>query len=127
MSKTSRRVNPLQPVFGERQSFEEGRCDPERMNGRTDIVKKTRRGQFCRARSAAYGVARFQDTNRMPGAGNFYGRSKPVWARSDDDCIELHRLIVYARPAQARAMPIAPANHARWVVMVHSCTLSQRA
>ena len=69
-------------------------------------MKETRLRQFCCARSAAYRVPRFQDTNGMAGAGNFYGCRKAVRARADNDGIEFHRIIVYTGPAP----PAARAN-----------------
>src|SRR6266567_5578704 len=39
-------VNPLQPKLLERQRAEECRAKPQRVNGRADIVYKTRQGEF---------------------------------------------------------------------------------
>src|SRR5262245_25595350 len=69
------------------------------MNGRANVVSETGKRQFCRARSTSHRVARFEDANGASGAGHFNTRGKTVRARPDDDCVELHRRIVYERIA----------------------------
>src|SRR6266571_5316946 len=68
------------------------------MNGRANVVSETGKRQLRRARSAPHRVSRFEDANGASGAGHFNTRGKTVRARPDDDCVKLHRRIVYAAP-----------------------------
>jgi hypothetical protein len=60
------------------------------MNSGTNVVVKARHRQFRRSRSAAYSVARFQDTDRVTRSCDFNGCGKPVRAGADNDRIEFH-------------------------------------
>src|SRR2546428_11917894 len=87
------------------------------MNGRANVVSETGKRQLRRARSAPHRVSRFEDANGASGAGHFNTRGKTVRARPDDDCVKLHRRIVYAALIAAAAAPIAAApSQARGVV-----------
>jgi hypothetical protein len=53
------------------KSVEKRRGYRERMYRRTDVVKKAGQRQFCSSSSSSDLIARFQDTDGMPRAGNF--------------------------------------------------------
>ena len=57
------RVDPLQPVFRERQSTKERRCDRHRVNGGADVMNEPRQGERCGSRATSDDVGRFHDQN----------------------------------------------------------------
>jgi hypothetical protein len=83
-------MDPLQTVLGKRKRSEERGGDPKRMNGRTNVMMEAGHRQFRSSRSAAYCLARFQNTNRVTRACDFNGRRQAIRARADNDHIEFH-------------------------------------
>jgi len=113
VSQCRGRLNPFQTMLCKWKRIEEwgGHC--ERMNGRANVVSETGKRQLCRARSSPYPVSRFEDADGASRAGHFNTRGKTVRTRPDDDCVELHRRIVYAPIAAAAAPIAAEPNQAR--------------
>jgi hypothetical protein len=63
------RLDPVEPVLGERQRPKQRRRDPERMDRRADVVDEARQRQLGRAASASDRVGCFEDAHRAAGAG----------------------------------------------------------
>jgi len=69
MGKRNFRLNPSETESREWKRFEKGGTGGEWVNGRTNIMDKSRQRQLGRARAAADGGVGFQHENRMSGAG----------------------------------------------------------
>ncbi len=82
------RLNPFQPVPGQRQGLEKRRPEGQRMDGRAEVVDKAGQRQFARTRAAAEGGLRFEHADAATGLREGYGGGQAVRARADHHGIQ---------------------------------------
>jgi hypothetical protein len=124
MRELDRRVDPLEPVLGEGQGPEEGRCDAGRVKGRADVVDEARQRQLGRARSPAEGVRSLPDENPLARPCELDRRGEPVRPAPDDDrVVAAGYAPTPATPARREERPsrtISRAITSRWISFVPS-------
>jgi hypothetical protein len=80
MCQHRRRLDPLEPMCGERQRPEQRRRHRERMNGRADVVDEARERELCRASAAAGESIRFEDDDLSAGLRDDDRGRETVWS-----------------------------------------------
>ena len=85
------RLDPGQPMFGERESRKERRQDPERMRGRADVVVESRQRQLCGAGAAADRIGRLEHEHRRAVARQLDRGREAVRATPDDHGVQACR------------------------------------
>ena len=89
MSDRIRRLQPLQTVLRQREGLEERRRLRHRMDGRTDVVTKSRQGQLGSTRSAADVLVRLENLDSEPLASENDRSRETVRPGADHHRVEL--------------------------------------
>jgi len=76
-------VDPLEAKLAQRQAAEIAGCDRHGVDGRTDIMQESRQRKLSGARSTSWFVRGFEHGDRVTGAGEFDGGSKPIGSGAD--------------------------------------------
>ena len=90
MRERRRRMNELEPMFGERQRAKERRRERERVDRGADVVHEAGLGQGGRPRASADRRRGLVDADGSSGARERDRGGETVRARSDDDRVERH-------------------------------------
>ena len=80
-------INPREAMNSEIERTEERRRECQRVYSRTDIVAKTREGEFFRARPAPDGLTRFEEKHGTARSSEGYRSCQSVGAGADYDRI----------------------------------------
>src|SRR6056300_1736725 len=78
------RMNPLEPIIAKRKRLQKGRSQSHRMNRRTNIVAKSRQGQFRGASSPARRFVPLYHKNFLPFLSKPDRCSKAIRSRPND-------------------------------------------
>jgi len=98
------RVQPPQPVVGQRQLPEPRRADAHRVGAGADVVGEAGQGELGGARAAADLRVPFQDQDRRARAGQPHRGREPVRPSAHDDRVHL-ALLCHGPPATLPARP----------------------